>query len=278
MKLAGSVWRMARRLRGLLFLISLLVFGASAYIYIGLTALTETSKTAQQARQVAASELTRGQHRLTGLKAEESSLLSAISRLTSIARDEANGVAGPGLSGIAGMGPNARRDYRAVDELRRRVGPLQHAVARIRASISTLTLSVRAAGAETRTAKAAATSDRQVALLLAVLAALLLLPALRGPRTIRPATAGPRPSQVIRYPYVTDGRHGWAHLLTIRMISSAVSALADTADRDRYAEEWAADLAEIHGRWRRLRWSLLLRAFGPRGINAARCSPRPRRY
>lgn len=176
------------------------------------------------------------------------------------------------------MGTNPLHDYRDVEEMEGQFRSLRHAIARIRTSIPTLTESFRVADAETKAAKAQAAADRQTALVLVLFAALLLLAALGGALTVRPGAARSVSSQAVTYPYLAAGRHDWLHLLTVGLLISAVSALSDSADQDRYAEEWAADLAEIHGRWRRLRWSLLLRAFGPRGINTARYSLRARRY
>jgi hypothetical protein len=74
------------------------------------------------------------------------------------------------------------------------------------------------------------------------------------------------------------GSGEWPQVLTQKLVSSALSALRDPAAVERYSEEWAGDLAEITGKWRRLRWALLLRLFAPRGIRAAFRAPAPERY
>jgi hypothetical protein len=61
-------------------------------------------------------------------------------------------------------------------------------------------------------------------------------------------------------------------------VNSAVCALDDPADRERYDEEWARDMTEITGKWHQLRWAILLRLFAPGGISAARRRPMTERY
>lgn len=75
-----------------------------------------------------------------------------------------------------------------------------------------------------------------------------------------------------------SGDHGWAQLLTVRLVSSAVRALQDPADRERFGEEWASDMTQVTGKWRQLRWAVLLRVFAPHGISAARRQPATERY
>jgi hypothetical protein len=53
-----------------------------------------------------------------------------------------------------------------------------------------------------------------------------------------------------------------------RFLSGALQRLP-IAERERYAEEWAADLAEIHGGFARLRWQLGIRLTARRLARSA---------
>ena len=71
---------------------------------------------------------------------------------------------------------------------------------------------------------------------------------------------------------------GWIQVLTAMLVSSAVAALRDADDKDRYGEEWAGDMSDINGKWRRAWWAITLRISAPHGINAARKGFSVKRY
>jgi hypothetical protein len=60
---------------------------------------------------------------------------------------------------------------------------------------------------------------------------------------------------------------GWTHGITVGLIAAAVDALDDPGDRERFEEEWAADMAELAPGWRRLRWALGVRLLAPGRLN-----------
>ncbi len=62
----------------------------------------------------------------------------------------------------------------------------------------------------------------------------------------------------------------WQVSVTVGLMNSAVHALDDPDDRNRYAEEWASDRAEIAPGWPQLRWALILRLWAAPGIQRAR--------
>lgn len=86
-----------------------------------------------------------------------------------------------------------------------------------------------------------------------------------GPR--RPAQRQGRTGSGTRLPSCNNT---WTDRVTMGLIASAVCTLDHPDDQDRYREEWSADSDEIPGKWRRLRWALLLRLCAPRGIRSAR--------
>jgi putative zinc finger protein len=49
------------------------------------------------------------------------------------------------------------------------------------------------------------------------------------------------------------------------LISGAINLLPET-QRERYKEEWKADLLEINGKWRKIRWALGIRFYSARVI------------
>lgn len=68
----------------------------------------------------------------------------------------------------------------------------------------------------------------------------------------------------------SDRTGRWQVSVTVGLMNSAVHALDDPDDRNRYAEEWASDRAEIAPGWPQLRWALILRLWAAPGIQRAR--------
>jgi hypothetical protein len=97
-------------------------------------------------------------------------------------------------------------------------------------------------------------------------------------RPVRRTPNAKRPQLPGRGGFLSSDGPKWTHILTVSLVNSAVSALDDPADMERYSEEWASDMAEIAGNWHRLQWALMLRLFAPHGIRAAHRRPVAERY
>jgi hypothetical protein len=89
--------------------------------------------------------------------------------------------------------------------------------------------------------------------------AALTLPSRRRRAHSRPAGPGRLP---------TGSR--WSDSLATSLISSAARAVGHPDDQARYAEEWAAELAELPAGWKRLRCAVSVRLLAPWGIRGAR--------
>jgi hypothetical protein len=274
----GLLARMARRLRWPLIGIAVLMSAASAHSYAADATESVAFSHAQHAVREARNARSGIEHRIVALTARRSHATARAMRAEAIFRDEANGVRGPGLTGMAGLGPAARRDAMLAEYDTKLLLLVEHEAGQARQAAGSLAKAIYADNALDRSAQAIRAERARQALLLALVALSMLVSAAGTAWPVR-LTAGRAAQGSWADQYRSWGsRTGWAQLMTVKLVSSAVSALVHPDDQARYSEEWASDLSRIKGKWRLLSWSLLLRVFGPRGINAAHSCPRARRY
>jgi hypothetical protein len=188
--------------------------------------------------------------------------------------DESSGIPGPGVTGRAGFGPQAREDQSQLNQVLQILRTVAGDVQTAQRTVGTLERTIAADDLAARSPQA------DLAWSLAALIGTCLLLAATG-------TLNARRSIVRHGVYLLwasqDWRRlyaagGWAQVLTVMLVGSAVAALGRPDDRDRYGEEWAGDMANISGKWRRAWWAITLRIFAPHGINTAHEELSARKY
>jgi hypothetical protein len=256
------------------FMICLLALAASAHFYDLYVAKSAAAGMALRASQQAGASLAGVKHDIFVAEDNKKSLTARVATDQTRYSDELDGIPGPGLSGMVGMGPLARDDQMILDQDSQ---ILQTAAVDIQAARRTAGTIERAIAADDREARLP--QDALAWSLIALISSGLLTVAsgaLNARRFIvRRRDHLPGASPDWRRIYAAGG---WTQVLTVMLVDSAVSALAHVDDRDRYDEEWTGDMADISGKCRRAWWAITLRISALRGINGAREELSVRKY
>jgi hypothetical protein len=252
----------------------LLVLAASVHFFALYVAKAAAASRALEASHEAHVTLAGVMHEISVAQGKQKSLKARVTADQTRLADEVNGIPGPGLSGMAGFGPLASYDRMTVI-LDSHV--LQTVVQDIQAAQRALGTIERAIAADDSAAR-----FPQVALVWSLVALISsgLLTAATGALNARQFII--RQGDHLLWASLdwrrTYAAGGWAQVLTVMLVGSAAAALGHADDRDRYGEEWAGDMADISGKWRRAWWAIILRIFAPRGINGAREELSARKY
>lgn len=255
-----------RRRRWPVFMICLLALAASVHLFALYVAKTDAAGRALEASRHAHVNLADVRHGIFVAEDRQKSLKAKVAADQTKYVHEVYGIPGPGVSGLPGMGPLARNDQMVLNQDSQ---VLQTVVGDIQAAQRTVGSIERAIEADD---SAARFPQSALAWSLAALISSGLLTTATGALNARRFIVRQGDHLLWEGPdwRRTYAAGGWSQMLTAILVGSAVSALRNADDRDRYGEEWASDMADISGKWRRAWWAMTLRISAPRGINGAR--------
>jgi len=256
------------------FVICLLALAASVHFYALYDAKTVAANRALEASRKANVVLANVKREILASQGYQKSLKARVAADRTIFTDETSGIAGPGFTGVAGFGPVAQEDQMILN---RDLRILRTVVGDVQTAQRTVGTTERAIAADDFAARS---PQAGLAWSLVALIGSGLLAAATGPLNARRSIVRqggylPWASQDWQRLYAAGG---WAQVLTVMLVGSAVASLGHPDDRDRYGEEWAGDMANISGKWRRAWWAITLRIFAPHGINSARGELSARKY